>query len=161
MTDEVWVVNASPLILLGKLGRTDLLEKLARQVIVPQAVFREVAAGATGDAAMQVALGWAAPRVQNDILVPPPISAWDLGAGESQVLAHCLVGGHRAVLDDGEARAAAKVHSVLLVGSLGVILRARKAGLIPAARPLIEELIESGSYLSADLVRQALLKVGE
>jgi len=161
VTDEIWVINASPLILLGKLGRTDLLEKLARQVLVPQAVFREVVAGATGDAAMQAALGWAAPRVQNDILVPPAISAWDLGAGESQVLAHCLAGGHRAVLDDGEARAAAKVHSVLLVGSLGVILRARKAGLIPAARPLVEQLIESGSYLSADLVRQALLKVGE
>lgn len=161
MSDEVWVINASPLILLGKLGRTVLLEKLARQVIVPQAVFREVVAGATGDAAMQAALGWAAPRVQNDILVPPAISAWDLGAGESQVLAHCLASGHRAVLDDGEARAAAKVHSVLLVGSLGVILRARKAGLIPAARPLVEQLIESGSYLSPDLVRQALLKVGE
>lgn len=161
MTDEVWIINASPLILLGKLERTDLLEKLAQQVIVPQAVFREVVAGAAGDAAMEAALGWAAPRVLDDIVVPPTISAWDLGAGESQVLAHCLAGGHRAVLDDGEARAAAKVHSVLLVGSLGVILRARKAGLIPAARPLVEQLIESGSYLSADLVRQALHKVDE
>ena len=161
MTDEIWIINASPLILLGKLGRTDFLERLARQVIVPQAVFREIAAGATGDVAMEVALGWAATRVQDDILVPPSISAWDLGAGESQVLSHCLAGGHRAVLDDGEARAAAKVHSVPLVGSLGVILRARKAGLIPAARPLVEQLIESGSYLAADLVRQALHKVGE
>lgn len=161
MTDEIWIINASPLILLGKLGRIDLLESLAQQVIVPHAVFREVAAGATGDTAMEVALGWATPRVQDDILVPPSISAWDLGAGESQVLAHCLAGGHRAVLDDGEARAAAKVHSVLLVGSLGIILRARKSGLIPAARPLVEKLIESGSYLAADLVRQALHKVGE
>jgi len=58
-------------------------------------------------------------------------------------------------------RAAAKAHSVLLVGSQGIILRARKAGLIPAARPLVEKLIESGSYLAADLVRQALHKVGE
>lgn len=127
MTDEIWIINASPLILLGKLGRTDFLERLARQVIVPQAVFREIAAGATGDVAMEVALGWAATRVQDDILVPPSISAWDLGAGESQVLSHCLASGHRAVLDDGEARVAAKVHSVPLVGSLGVILRARKA----------------------------------
>jgi predicted nucleic acid-binding protein len=93
VTDEIWIINASPLILLGKLGRTDFLERLARQVIVPQAVFREIAAGATGDVAMEVALGWAATRVQDDILVPPSISAWDLGAGESQVLSHCLAGG--------------------------------------------------------------------
>ena len=66
-----------------------------------------------------------------------------------------------AVLDNGEARAAAKVHSVPLVGSLGVILRARKAGLISAARPLVEQLVESGSYLSPELIRQALLKVDE
>lgn len=106
MTDEIWVTNASPLILLGKLGRTDLLENLARRVIVPQAVFREVAAGAAGDAAMETALVWATSRVLDDILVPSSISGWDIGAGESQVLAHCLAGSYRAVLDDGEARAA-------------------------------------------------------
>lgn len=161
MIGEIWVINASPLILLGKLGRTDLLENLARRVIVPQAVFREVAAGTADDAAMETALVWANSRVLDDILVPPSISGWDIGAGESQVLAHCLVGSYRAVLDDGEARAAAKVHSVPLVGSLGVILRARKAGLIPAARPLVEQLIECGSYFAADLVRQALHRVGE
>jgi hypothetical protein len=80
VSNEIWVINASPLILLGKLGRTDLLESLALQVIVPQAVFREVAAGAAGDTAMKVALDWAASRVQDDILVPPSVSGWDLGA---------------------------------------------------------------------------------
>jgi hypothetical protein len=39
-------------------------------------------------------------------------------------LAHCLAGGQRAELDDGEAHAAAKVHSMQLVDSLGVILPA-------------------------------------
>lgn len=128
MSDEVWVVNASPLILLGKLGRTDLLEHLAQQLIVPQAVIEEVAAGSAGDPAMGAALAWARPFVRDDIPVPASIVGWDLGAGESQVLAYCIAGGHRAVLDDGEARAAAKVHSVPLVGSLGIILRARMAG---------------------------------
>ena len=69
MSNEIWVINASPLILLGKLGRTDLLESLALQVIVPQSVFQEVAAGASDDAAMKEALNWASPRVQNDILI--------------------------------------------------------------------------------------------
>ena len=83
MTDEIWVINASPLILLGKLGRTDLLESLAQRVIVPQAVFHEVAAGAAGDAAMEAALAWATPRVQDDILVPSSISepVYDLDQG--------------------------------------------------------------------------------
>ena len=161
MIEETWVINASPLILLGKLGRIDLLEQLAKQILVPQAVLCEVASGGAADAGIGDTLVWAQNRVIEDMLVPISISGWDLGAGESQVLAHCILGRYRAVLDDGEARAAAKVHSVPLVGSLGVILRARKAGLIPAARPLVELLVESGSYLSPELIRQALIKVGE
>lgn len=161
MTSEIWVINASPLILLGKLGRTDLLDSLAKQVIVPQAVLREVAAGSPDDSAMKQTLDWAATRVQNDVPVPLSISGWDLGAGESQVLAYCIGNVRRAVLDDGEARAAAKAHSLRVVGTLGVILRARIAGLIPAARPLVDQLIECGSFLGAELVRQALQKVGE
>lgn len=160
MSQQVWVINASPLILLGKLGHTDLLEGLANQVRVPDAVYAEVAAG-RDDAGADAALIWAQTRRVRDLAVPASILGWDLGAGESQVLAHCLAGGHLAVLDDGEARAAAKVHSVPLVGTLGVILRARQAGLISAARPLVERLLDSGSYLAADLVRQALAKVGE
>jgi predicted nucleic acid-binding protein len=92
VNQEIWVINALPLILLGKMGRTDLLLHLARQVIVPRAVFSEVAAGSAGDAAMEAALEWAIPRVQDDILVPASISGWDLGAGESQVLAQCVAG---------------------------------------------------------------------
>lgn len=160
MNTPVWVINASPLILLGKLGRTDLLEGLAQQVWVPDAVYDEVAAG-LAEAGAAGSLLWAQDRRVRDVAVPSSILGWDLGAGESQVLAHCMLAGHMAVLDDGEARAAAKVHELPLVGTLGVILRARQAGLIPAARPLVERLLESGSYLASDLVRQALAKVGE
>lgn len=150
-----------PLILLGKLGRINLLAQFAQQIMVPQAVLLEIASGGSADSGMADTLVWAQDRVVEDVLLPISIAGWDLGAGESQVVAHCLLGRYRAVLDDGEARAAAKVHSVPLIGSLGVILRARKAGLIPAARPLVEQLVESGSCLSAELIRQALSKVGE
>ena len=160
MSDATWVVNASPLILLGKLGRIDLLDSLTSGILVPDAVYREVEAG-MDDAGVVAALKWAGTRRVADVGVPASILGWDLGAGESQVLAHCLAGGYGAVLDDGEARAAAKVHSLPLVGTLGIILRARRAGLLPAARPLVERLLESGSYLSADLVREALAKIGE
>lgn len=46
-----WIVNASPLILLGKLQRLDLLDLLASSVAVPESVIREVAAGTERDQA--------------------------------------------------------------------------------------------------------------
>jgi len=158
---EAWVVNASPLILLGKIGQLHLLEALAPQVLVAAAVVEELAAGADLDHEGRSTVTWAQARSVQNVPVPQSIAGWDLGAGESQVLAHCLGGRKRAVLDDAEARAAARVHGVRLIGTLGVVLRARRANLLPAARPVIERLQERGAFLSDDLVRQALRKVGE
>lgn len=160
MSSQVWVINASPLILIGKLDRLDLIQQLASQLIVPSAVIQEISAGIC-DATTTRTIDWAAQFVIPDKPVSPSILSWDIGAGESQVLTHCLSSDRTAILDDGAARAAAKAHQVQLLGSLGIILRAKVSGLIPAARPLIEQLVACGSYLSADLVSAALHKVGE
>ena len=66
MSDRIWVVNASPLILLGKLERLDLIDALAGQVVVPQAVVGEIAAGAS-DTTAQSVLEWARTKVKPDI----------------------------------------------------------------------------------------------
>ena len=160
MSDPDWIVNASPLILFGKLGRTDLLERLAPRVWVPEAVYREVAAGPS-DVGQARALKFAETRRSEDVPVPPTILARDLGAGESQVLAQGLRGHRLVVLDDAEARAAAKLASLPVIGSLGVLLRAKQAGWVPEVRPLVEQLVQCGSWLSPALIRQALAKVGE
>lgn len=160
-TSRPWVVNASPLILLGKLRRLDLLAMLAPSLVVPEAVVREVSAGAGRDAATAASVAWAQERMRPDVPVVSSVSSWDLGAGESQVIAHCLASTAVAVLDDGEARACAQAHDLPLIGTLGVILRAHKLGLIPAARPLIEELVNAGSFLDRALVERELAKLNE
>lgn len=161
MTEQTWVINASPLILLGKINQLELVERLAPRLIVPQTVFDEIATGEQ-DRLTQSTLHWAHYHTQPNIAVPISILNWDIGAGESQVLAQCMrLKGSKALLDDGEARAAAQSHQIGLLGTLGIILRAKQSGLIAAARPLIEQLLANGSYLSDSLVREALRKVGE
>ena len=44
MSDR-WVINASPLIVFGKIGQLDLFIRLAEEIVVPQAVADEIAAG--------------------------------------------------------------------------------------------------------------------
>ena len=46
-----WVVNASPLISLAKIGRLDLLSAAEREVLIPAAVAKEILAGPAGDPA--------------------------------------------------------------------------------------------------------------
>lgn len=47
--DETLVVNASPLILLARIERLDLLASLAKILVVPEAVIREIQAGSDRD----------------------------------------------------------------------------------------------------------------
>lgn len=44
MASSRWIVNASPLILLGKVEQIQLLGPLAETLVVPKAVMREVSA---------------------------------------------------------------------------------------------------------------------
>jgi hypothetical protein len=107
-TSKPWVVNASPLILLGKIGRLDLLESFRASIVVPSSVIREIAVGSDDDPETETTLAWATTHAVADIPLPSAVAHWDLGAGESQVQAHCLADGGVAVLDDGEARACAR-----------------------------------------------------
>jgi predicted nucleic acid-binding protein len=162
MAPRRWVVNASPLILLGKTGHLGLLGALADQVAVPRAVADEVGAKPDGGATLQ-AISYAPSFVivENEAATPE-IFSWDLGAGETQVLAHALAHKvERVVIDDLEARRCAKAMGLGIIGTLGIVGRARAMGLIDQAEPVVRRLREFGLYASDELVRRLLKEVGE
>ena len=162
MGSNPWVVNASPLILLGKTRHLDLLAALADTVVVPQAVANEVGAKPDGAAILAELTGNPAYRVVGSEPAPPEILAWDLGAGEIQVITHVLRNGAgRVVLDDLEARRCAKAMGLRIIGTLGVVGRAKAMGRIAQAAPVIEHLRRTGLYVSDALVQYILREVGE
>jgi len=157
-----WVANASPLILLGKIGQLALLTQLADELVIPEVVLREVSAKPDGEEAIDELVGTSGVRIELDRSVSKVIEAWDLGLGESQVLAVSEGDlSSRAVLDDLEARRCAASIDVPVIGTLGVVLRAKRKGVVPAARPLLERLRHEGLYVSTDLLERALKHVGE
>jgi predicted nucleic acid-binding protein len=159
---RVWVVNASPLILLGKVGRVALLSELSDELIVPDAVAREIGAKPEGERAISEIASLPGTRFEAEVAASSEIAVWNLGRGESQVLA--LAGafpGSRAVLDDLEARRCSQSLGLPLIGTLGVVLRAKRKGVIEMARPVIEHLRKVGLYASDSLIEQALAHLGE
>src|SRR5262249_26695283 len=138
--------------------KLSLLKDLADEILVPFSVRDEVLAPKKKKPPIELP-DWLSLR--EDLPLPPEIAGWDLGAGESQVLAHALISGSEAVLDDFEGRQCARALGVPATGTLGVILRAKKSRLIPVARPLLEELLRKGLYLSRELVEQSLGEVAE
>jgi predicted nucleic acid-binding protein len=159
---ETQIVNASPLIFLGAAGRLALLEREGSRVIAPAPVVAEVEAKGPHDpvAAALAAAKW----IERAPAVPSPESVlvWDLGPGESSVLALALaMPGAAVVIDDLAARRCARALGLPLRGTLGIVLEARRAGRIESARALLTEMKARGMYLSDDVLDQALAEVGE
>jgi predicted nucleic acid-binding protein len=160
--DRALVVNASPLILLTRVERLDLLVSLAKLLVVPEAVIREIQAGSDRDRTADQVKDLPSLLRVDDRRVPDRIRFWDLGAGESQVLAHGLERpGSEVVLDDLAARRCARSLGLPMIGTLGIVILCRHRGVISAARPVIEALREAGLRLKPALMDEALAKVGE
>lgn len=156
---EPWILDASPLILLSKVERLDLLPRLADRIEIPAAVAGEVSVLRAGRSLLDSIGRW---RRLPFLPIPDEIARWNLDAGESQVLAHALAQpGSRAVLDDLAARRSAQTLGIRITGTLGIVLRAKQEGLIASARPVLGHLRETGLYLSDRLANEALALVGE
>jgi predicted nucleic acid-binding protein len=156
------IVNASPLILLAKAGQLDLLRAGVPEIIVPDAVLREVGARGPADPVLLEIQRTPWLRIVPTLATPPEILVWDLGDGESAVLSQALNDPEcEAILDDRDARRCAQSLNIGTRGTLGLIVLARQIGSITAARPVLEQVLQAGLFATDELVRQALALVGE
>ena len=155
------VVDSSPLIFLARTRLLDVLRNASEVVTVPVAVATEVRArpGRDDEAVSALAtMPWL--RAAPSVVVPTSVIAWDLDPGESEVIALAsATSGAVAVIDDRMARNCAAAHRVPCVGTLGLVLAAKRRGEIPAVRPHLDALVKAGFFVSpsvlADVVRQA------
>jgi predicted nucleic acid-binding protein len=156
------VVNASPVIVLAKAGFLDLLRLAGDPVQVPLAVVQEVQQGGANDPAAQALAqtAWLA-RVDPGP-APAPLQPFGLGPGEEAVLAWALANpGTEALIDDQAARRCAKGLGIPHRGCLGLVILAGQPGVLPAARPVPDQLRQAGLRLGDRVLSLALALVGE
>jgi len=159
---DLAVVNASPLIFLARGGHLDLLGQMAKQTIVPQPVSMELQARGDTDRTVQALSRCPWIKIVSAPPIPAEVQSWGLGLGESSVLA--VAQQHPSatvVMDDLAGRRCATSMGISVLGTLGVVLNAKRKGLVPLARPIMEDLVRSGMYLSRNLLDQVLELVGE
>lgn len=156
------VINASPWIFFSRGRQLDLLHAVCGDVLMPETVAVEVRRKGPSDPSVAAldATSWL--RVVAPVPMTATVLAWDLGDGESSVLSWALAHpGAEAILDDLAARRCAAALGVPVRGTLGIVLAARRRGLIPAARPVVESMRQAGMYLSDAVLDRALALVGE
>jgi predicted nucleic acid-binding protein len=156
------VCDTGPLIALFLTDQLEVLPRLYPRVLAPRAVLEEVTAGGSSrPGADQI------PRLEWIEVVegvqPDPLLAAELGVGEAAVIAAAIQGSADVVLlDDRRARRIAnRAYGLRVRGSAGVLVAAKRAGLLGEVRPLLEHLIREGYYLSPRVVERAAAEAGE
>jgi predicted nucleic acid-binding protein len=156
-----WVANASPVIVLAKAGLGSLLVDLPVEVVVPAPVAAEIDAGPADDPARRfLAEGWLPHVPAPD--PKPSLAAWDLGAGETAVIAVAVEGADRtALLDDDAARRCCSALGLRCVGTLGLLLYAKRCGILDAVAPALDHIAGVGLHITEDLRHTVLTRARE
>jgi uncharacterized protein len=156
------ISNATPLINLSLIKQLGLLNQLYGEVLMPPAVRAELLAGGPGRAGVTDVPRAAWIRVMS--LRDPrraELLLTDLDRGEAEVIALAQeLDADLVIIDERLARRHAKRLGLNLTGTLGVLLKAKRQGLLPVIKPLIDQLRHGGIWLSDELVAEAL-KLGE
>ena len=158
------VVDAGPVIALANAGCLRVLRTAAQTVVMPHGVYDEIVVMSPPDLAVESVIH--ASRNWLGIVSSPPLSpellSAGLGTGESEVLA-CALGDDdsTALLDERDARALGQRLGVRLTGSLALLRKAKEAGLIEGAGPIIQAMTAGGYRFSNALVTRFLRDIGE
>lgn len=156
------VCNCGPLIALGGIQQLSLLQALFSKVWVPVEVHRELTNSIRfASAREQFNQAW--------LEVVPTQKAHDkflaanLDAGEAAVInLGCQLNPVFVLIDERKARRVAEgVYHLRVLGTGGLLLRAKKAGLISRVHPLLIRMQANGYHLGSSLVNAVCQAAGE
>jgi len=149
------ISDSSPLIALSQIRQLDLLRKLCSSILITPAVASDVAPS------LPVLPSWIAVAGLEGEPHPATLSP-SLGQGEREVISLAIeVGGARVIVDDQAARRVAKRIGLHVIGTAGILIAAKRRGLIPNIRPYLDQLLAVEFFLSTELYDEVIRRAGE
>ena len=147
------VGDSSALIALAIIDKLELLEKLYKNLYIPQAVYEEVTEiGRPQSDKLKLFLG---NRVKT---VELKITKLGLGLGELEAITlYKNLNADVLLIDDNRAKKYAILNDIKVIGSLGILIKAKKEGYIKKLKPFLEELQKSGIFISDKLIAKVLV----
>ena len=150
------VADSSPLISLAILDKLVLLETLFEDIYIPKAVFTEVAA--TGKPFSIILHDFSVTKVKkvkNQVALSILSDELDVGEAEAIILAlENNIG--NILMDEHKGRKIARARALRPIGTIGILIRAKKIGAIKDVKSHLDKLVENNIHMSPKLYAQAL-----
>jgi hypothetical protein len=159
--NKIVIADAGPLIALARLHQIGLLPQLFGRVLVTDIVFRECAG--RSDFPESALIQEAVARKQLELCDAPDFSAYaqKIDAGEASAIAVAIDLGCGVLMDDKAGRKMAANAAVPVIGTVGVLVLAKRKGFVPLVKPQLEKLAASGYFLGEEIISAALIASGE
>ena len=145
------VTNSTCLIGLERIERLDILPQVFDTVFAPPAVAKEV----------RTSLDWL--RVQ--AVANPSVTIalrTQMDEGEAEAIALALeLENVLLILDDKKARRVAQQMGMKVIGTVGMLLRAKRQGVIAEVKPILLKLTEANFRIGQGIIQEALRLSGE
>lgn len=155
--------DASPLIVLTRVGGLAWLRALFGEIALPETVRAEIlerGAWPGQDALHEaIAAGWL--QVRRDDGGAPELLELDEGEAACIRIALRHDGPVLILMDERAGRAVAGEYGLAVAGAAALIGQARQRGLIPSARAVFEDLLRSDFRISSAVIQSVLVRVGE
>lgn len=153
------VINTGPLIALGRMQAFDVIERLPYEFHCPPQVENEMHTGAALGHPVTLP-AWVSVLPLESPLTP--FASIVLDDGEAAVIQLALEQQiSRVCIDESKGRRAALSLGLQVVGSLGLLGKAKTEGLITAVHPFIAKAQQSGMYYDTSLIAAFLQAIGE
>lgn len=152
------VSDTTPISELAKVNYLDLLPQLFGQVVIPQGVFQELQVGQHPAAKLVENLSWLKVVVvhnRQEVEVLQQLSKLDLGESEAIVLAEEMEA-VQLLIDEKAARKVALERNLPLIGTMGVLLLAKRRGLLNSVKEVLDKMEAQGMRISTRLYEQVL-----
>ncbi len=156
------IVNSTPLIVLCGIGRLDILKELYEEIMIPFAVFREVTVKDDSACALiRSAEAWICVEQIKDYSEKKMYKAKLHDGGVEVMILAQEQKADLIILDDNAAKKTAKYLGLTVTGTLGVLIKAKRQGIIEEVRPILSEMRRNGFYISGAVERMVLDQANE
>ena len=139
------VADSTCLIALERIGQIEILPALFESVLIPPAVAQEFG----------ISLPWLkVERLSDHVLVA--VLKMMIDDGEAEAIALSQEQKCRIILDDRQARRVGQDMGLRVIGTVGILILAKQRGILSTIKPVLQNLDDTGFYISAALKAEAL-----